>query len=254
MSASNKVLILGAAGLLGSHVARAISELDGFAIQHHTQERFSTASNLRDYLSRFDGLTVVNCIGYKGADPAQHFLINGCLPRALADWSDAEGALNIHVSTNAVFAASEDVVWHSSDRHDPHTPYEISKSFGEDPRSWVLRVSFVGLAPGRVGILDDLVNGRPYWDRKWNGVTATALARRIAAIVAQHCGKPVPAIEHVHSPGATTMSAVARLIGSQSPCLGDRHDARLLGGGKPMPLFEAQLAEELDERQRPFAR
>ena len=219
MSASNSVLVLGAAGLLGSHVTRAIAGLGDFAVLRQTTERFSTATSLHEYLSRFDGLTVVNCIGYKGADATNHFLINGCLPRALADWSHARGALNVQVSTNAVFAPSENKTWHSMDRHDPQTPYEVSKSFGEDPRAWVLRVSFVGLARGRAGVLDDLVNGRPYWDRTWNGVTATALARRIAIIVAKNGGKSIPAVEHVHSPGVTTMSAVAGLIGSQSPCM-----------------------------------
>lgn len=245
MSKSNRVLVLGAHGLLGTHVVRAMEKFGAFELRKQSVERFTSSTDVTQYVSRVKPQTVVNCIGYKGTDAASHFHVNGCLPRALADWCHASGALLVHMSTNAVFDASEDRFWLPGDPLLPRTPYEVSKAYGEDPRAYVIRASFVGLSAERPGILADLLAGRPYWNRKWNGLTATALSRRMAAIVAGNHGTPVSRIEHVYSQTVIDMATVARLVGSASECLGDRQDARLLTGGEDLAPFETQIEEEL---------
>jgi dTDP-4-dehydrorhamnose reductase len=248
MSKSSRVVVLGANGLLGTHVAAAIEKSHSFELRRQQAERFTSSTELLRYLSGVDAGTVVNCIGYKGTDAAMHFQTNGCLPRSVADWAAAHGALAVHISTNAVFEASEDRFWQPSDHPSPRTPYEVSKAYGEDPRSLVIRVSFIGVAGSRPGILADLLDGRPYWNRRWNGVTASALAKRVARIVEDHHGTAVSGIEHVHSSTVTDFATIARLVNSASLSQGERRDARLLAGGLEMPSFDMQLAEEIGQR------
>lgn len=247
MSLSNKVLILGAGGLLGSHVAQAFKlYAPQFKLIPQVAERFTNSVDLFGYLSQSGASTVINCIGYLGTDVASHFMVNSAMPRVIADWCDGNRSLYIHFSTNAVFESHETRLWLPMDQLNPHTPYEVAKAFGEDPRAYIVRASFVGITNSGKGILTRLCAGDVFVNRKWNGVTAWELAKRIVEIVTQHHGECKSSIEHVHSPDLITFIDLAKLLGSTSQCIHEANDARLLGGGLKIPIIADQIEEYRD--------
>lgn len=251
MSLSNSVLILGAGGMLGSHVIQAFERYaPQFKLIPHLKERFTSSVDLLDYLSQSGASTVINCIGYLGKDAALHFLVNGCIPRTIADWCDANCALCIHISTNAVFESHENRLWFPKEQPNPHTPYEVAKAFGEDPRAYIIRASFIGISNSGIGLLNTLCTGGEFVNRTWNGVTAWELAKRIVEIVIQCHGERKSSIEHVHSPVVITFIELAKLLGSSSQCSHKANDARLLGGGLNMP----RIADQLEEYWNIFAK
>ena len=208
-----------------------------------SRERLNSSVEVSEHLARLGASTVVNCIGYAGAERATHFQVNGCLPRAVADWSERNGAFCILISTNAVFAPSASRHWLPSDKPAPRTDYEIAKLFGEAPNAYVIRASFIGRSPQGRGLLDRLLAGQPYVDRVWNGVTASALATRVVELIRERDGAPGKGIEHVHSPRATSIRRIVELLESSSPAQGSADDGRLLGGGRDMPGIDGQLRE-----------
>lgn len=217
--------------MLGTHLTAVLAGDDQFEVVAQSKERFATAVEVRDYLQTQRCRAIVNCIGYLGSDPEAHYVANACVPRVVADWAAEQRAFLLHVSTNAVFEPDESRLWLPSDRTAPATPYERAKAFGEDPRAYVLRASFIGFSPRRTSFLDRVSNGEAFADRRWNGVTADVLARRIAAIVRESEGEPESAVEHVHAPSPALLSDVARWIGSKAVVREYKKDARLLGGG-----------------------
>lgn len=241
--------MLGAAGMLGAHVGYALTQASGPRVLLQRGHRFHAPHTLRAWLDEHRPRAVVNCIGYLGTDDSEHWRTNGCLPRAIADWCDGR-ALFVHVSTNAVFAPDPVRQWMPADPIGPTTPYETAKAFGEDPRAWVLRVSFVGRSPSGRNLWDRLRAGVPYRDAPWNGVTAWTLARRIAELVQAAGASPRAGLEHVHAAAPGRISDLARLLGSRSPCSGEADNARLLGGGSAQPALAAQVTEYLAVEQR----
>lgn len=230
--------------MLGQHVVHVFrAQYPDLDIVPQRAERFTTSNAIEDFLSAHNASTVVNCIGYLGSDTTLHYLINGCLPRAIADWCDSHRALCIHISTNAVFAPSDQRFWLPTDQPAPNTPYEISKLFGEDPRSYVIRASFIGRNPKGLGLYEKLLHNQAYIDRKWNGVSALHLAARIAKIVKERNGIPTGKIEHVHSLQAICFRDIAELLSSDSPVNANAYDARLLGGGEELRPFVEQFHE-----------
>ncbi len=241
MSRSSRVLLLGSRGLLGSHLAVALRDRGVGSILEHSAPRFNREDEIREYILNHNPTTVVNCIGYTGPEAAEHDRVNGRFPRVMGDCCHSLGALFIHVSTNAVFAPDEERLWLPSDPVAPRTPYEVSKVSGEDPRAYIIRASFIGASPKGVGIYDRLRQGLPFVDRRWNGVTADTLARHITDVIVERDGIPSSILEHVHSPRVTRFRDIGRMLRSASRAAEENKDARLLGGGKPLPDLEEQL-------------
>ncbi len=246
MSESNKVLVLGAEGLLGSNLVTRL-RLDGDWKDKLliSTEKFWDSSSIDSHLSRQQAGTVINCAGYKGEDCYKHLWVHGCLPRAVADWCQKRNALLIHISTNAVFAANSDRLWDPEDSLKPQNSYEVAKVFGEDPRAYVIRASFIGRRipskPGKQSLYERLESGQPYYNKKWNGVTALALAERILEIVKIYHGRCIGQLEHLYSAKVCSFSEIAKMIGSRSRCLGAAYDGRLLGGGIQLDPLDAQI-------------
>lgn len=239
MSRSAEVVVLGAQGLLGRHLVFEMRDR-GWSVIAQSGTHFSTLDDLGDFLDACGAKAIVNAIAYSGDDPARHYFVNGLLPRVLADWCWQRRAACVLLSTNAVFPASETHFWRIHERRLPATPYEVSKCAAEDPRSYVLRTSFVGLAAQGAGILNRLLQGEPYFNRRWNGVTVLAVAQRVAEILAAGHG-PTRGLEHLHSPEPLDFTELAKMVGSRSPCLGNDGRTRLLAGGIPQPSFRDQM-------------
>jgi dTDP-4-dehydrorhamnose reductase len=244
MTGRRRVLVLGGRGLLGSHLSAELSRhLGDLDLVVHESDRFAGPADVSRYLTRHNPSLVINCLAYKGSDPAMHFIAHTGLARSVADWCAANSSISVMISTNAVFPPDDERRWLPSDAIRPSSPYEMAKAFGEDPRALVVRTSFVGHSPKGDGIWDTLATGRPYWDRRWNGVTALTLARYLADRVASSDVRP--GVAHVHSPEPASFSEIARWLGSTSECLGWRSDARLLGGGESLDPLKSQVAEYL---------
>ncbi len=249
MSQSNKVVILGANGLLGIHVIKALERYSPhLKLIAQFKERFVSSMDLNSYLSAINPAAIINCMGYLGSDREQNLLVNACMPRVIADWCDNHEVLSVHVSTNAVFSAHETRFWEPNDYLAPTSVYEVAKALGEDPRSYVVRASFIGTCGRNRGIFDKLLTGQGYIDRKWNGVTAWTLAKRIVDITNQHYGTPKKCLEHVHSQNVVTFNDLAVQIKSSSISECYIEDARLLGGGILLPDIEIQLEEYINLR------
>lgn len=244
MSKSSEVLVLGAGGLLGSHLVRVLASDQSRSWNIcESRDHFTHSGSLLAYLRRVDPLSIVNCIGYKGADSAEHYRINGCLPRVLADWCWGNGRLLIHVSTDAVFPSDPNRRWLPSDPIAPRTPYEISKAFGEDPRGYVIRATFLGESPKGTSLFDRMRRGEPFQDRAWNGVTVLALAQRISEILTSGSATGSCCLEHLHSSDTVMLSEVAGLLKSRSARLAEPGETRLLGGGVVLSSLAAQIQE-----------
>ena len=152
----------------------------------------------------------------------------------------------MHISTNAVFSANENRLWGIQDHLSPLSHYEKSKALGEDPRSYVVRASFVGTCGRNRGIFDKLLTGNSYLDRKWNGVTVWTLAKRIVEIINNYYENPKGSVEHVHSPNVITFKELAAHIKSSSISDAYVKDARLLQGGLILPDIYTQIEEYIN--------
>jgi dTDP-4-dehydrorhamnose reductase len=221
------------------------------------EERFRSPREVFDYLDRSEAAGVANCIGYTGAEAALHYMVNGCLPRAVADWAVRGRVPCVLVSTNAVFPADPERRWLPADPVSPRTVYETTKAFGEDPRVCVLRASFVGRHAAGRGLLERILAGQPYRDRRWNGVTALVLARHAAGILTRVGDGRSGGIEHLHSVGTVCLSDLAKYVGRHQPAAERLSDERLLGGGEAATSLWTQMDEYrswLSEAQLPGVR
>jgi dTDP-4-dehydrorhamnose reductase len=245
MSRSGKILILGAGGLLGTHVAAVLRQEGISGMVGHFLPRFATAKEAGHFVECERPAATVNCLGYTGEDPALHWLIHAEIPRAVAAVCHDANSLFIHVSTNAVFASDNQYQWSPADPISPRTIYERSKAAGEDPRSYVLRASFIGRSPKGKGFFDAALRGMPFKNRRWNGVTALSLARRIGKIIETCGGRSHPTLEHIHSAESVTFENLAHLLKSPSRSEGPWAETKLLGGGVECDGYQDQCGTYL---------
>lgn len=164
-----KVLVLGATGMLGSAVYRLLSESTGFetfgTVRSDTGLRRldpALRSNIlvgvdvdqQDHLvhifNQIRPNVVVNCIGLvkqlaSANDPLAILPINALLPHRLARLASLAGARLIHVSTDCVFTGKKGL-YRESDAPDALDLYGRSKLLGEvdEPNAVTLRTSIIG--------------------------------------------------------------------------------------------------------------
>jgi len=165
----NKVLVLGASGMLGNAVFRFFTESDGCdvlgTVRGELSKRFFPES-LRDALvsgvdvENIDSLArvfgevrpdlVINCIGLvkqlaEADDPLSAIPINSLLPHRLARLCAVAGARFVHMSTDCVFSGSKGM-YTEGDFSDAKDLYGRSKYLGEVdyPNAITLRTSIIG--------------------------------------------------------------------------------------------------------------
>jgi dTDP-4-dehydrorhamnose reductase len=168
---SNRSLILGSNGFLGSNFARAKSE---GAVLHRTRsddsdnqhyvKRFSNAQEIRYFLRNVDCQTVYNCIAVASielceSDPELANWVNTDIPRILAEECATARKKLIHFSTDAVFDGQSSN-YSEMDFPSPISTYGRTKLAGEkfvlelNPNSQVFRVNFFGISPNRTSLYD----------------------------------------------------------------------------------------------------
>lgn len=165
----NKVLILGASGMLGSAALRVFAESGEFEVIGSIRSHSSRALfpvDLQKHLvvagdvENQDALTqlfrsirpqvVINCIGLikqldQASDPLNAIPINALLPHRIARLCDLVGARMVHVSTDCVFSGRRGR-YLESDFPDAEDLYGRSKLLGEVdyPHAITLRTSIIG--------------------------------------------------------------------------------------------------------------
>jgi dTDP-4-dehydrorhamnose reductase len=164
-----KVLILGAAGMLGNAMIRTFREdgdietwgtlrgkvpaqLAALALGERLLQNLHAdqADSLRDALTRSRPDLVINCIGLvkqftEAEDPLQAVPVNTLLPHQLARLCEAAGARLVHMSTDCVFSG-EKGNYRETDVPDAKDVYGRSKLLGEVdyPHAITLRTSIIG--------------------------------------------------------------------------------------------------------------
>lgn len=199
-----KILILGATGMLGNAVAAHFASRDEYDITttYRTDAVAPTGRTVR-----FDALNdsleilpkefdyVLNCIGiikpFMASDPAGAIKINALFPWQLAAWCKDCHSKLIHITTDCVFSGKKGK-YVESDPHDALDDYGKSKSLGEcSAEAMVLRTSIIGEEIHKNASLlawaksqrGKTING--FSTHLWNGITTKEYAKICDRIIAQ---------------------------------------------------------------------
>jgi dTDP-4-dehydrorhamnose reductase len=175
-----RVLVIGASGMIGSTVLRALSEKSDWevfgSVRDISVKRFFSAEIgnrlievidvensdlLVKALNQIRPDVVVNCAGLtkhklEADDPLVSIPINALMPHRLAGLCKLVGARLIHVSTDCVFSG-EKGGYVEADFADAHDVYGKSKALGEVlyPHAITLRTSTIGHElQSQYGLLD----------------------------------------------------------------------------------------------------
>lgn len=175
-----KVLVLGAAGMLGTAVVEALREIEPEDVVGLSKEQCDILQPLRLAAANetFEPTLVINCAGA----PNRSELVN-----SLGPWyvSRTFKCPVWHISTDCVFNHESKSVHKPTDTPYPLTPYGISKLLGEQTATHVsnVRTSFIGLKHGLLRWLIEQPAGSVIhgWDLAfWSGSTVRAVAEKLA--------------------------------------------------------------------------
>ena len=201
---NDKILVLGASGMLGHVVYNLISTSKKYDVKG-TKNSLSGFKQLIDFnvrnLESFDAIflaykpsVVINCIGVLINDANRNIenavFVNSYFPHYVAKLSENYGAKLIHISTDCVFSGKSGK-YSETDFSDAIDIYGRSKSLGEVNYGdhLTLRTSIIGpeLKNTGSGLLnwflnsDNSING--YTDHLWGGVTTLQLAKVILQVL-----------------------------------------------------------------------
>lgn len=211
-----RILVLGAAGMLGSAMIRVLSEKAGWqvygTIRSASSRQFfpveigerllagvdvEQPDSLLQAFIRVRPAVVINCIGLikqlaDAEDPLQAIPINALLPHRLARLCELSGARLIHPSTDCVFSGKKGG-YRESDPPDATDLYGRSKLLGEVsyPHTVTLRTSIIGhelqSAHGLVGwFLAQSESCRGYTRAIFSGLPTVELARLVREVIIPH--------------------------------------------------------------------
>ena len=249
---SQKILVLGASGMLGNAVFRFFAESEGFSVVGSMRSARSIAllpAELRAQVvtgadvGDLDGLTrlfanirpnvVINCIGVvkqlaEADDPLTAIPINAILPHRLALLSTLADARFVHMSTDCVFSGRKGL-YQESDYPDCYDLYGRSKLLGEVdyPNAITLRTSIVGHElDGAHGLLNWFLaqNGevKGYAKAIFSGLPTVEIARVIRDFIL-----PNPELHGVYQVSSAPISKfdllklVSKIYGHAIPIMPD---------------------------------
>jgi dTDP-4-dehydrorhamnose reductase len=202
-----KALLTGASGQLGQELLPRLQALGdvirvdravGGGDRQTLQQDLADLDRVERLLNRARPDLVVNAAAYTEVDRAEQdstaaFRINAELPGCLARWSQRNGCLLVHYSTDYVFSGESDRPWRESDPTGPLNVYGQSKLAGEQAiaesgcRHLVLRTSWVYSAHGSNFVLTmlRLARERPALSIVADQVGCPTWARNLAQVTAR---------------------------------------------------------------------
>ena len=135
-----KILLFGANGQVGWELQRSLSPLGELvALDRRSPDLCGDLTDLngiKDTVQRIAPDVIVNAAAYTAVDKAESDaataqLVNAAAPGALAQASNAVGALLVHYSTDYVFDGSGSTPWVETDPTGPLNVYGTTKLAGE---------------------------------------------------------------------------------------------------------------------------
>lgn len=209
-----RVLLLGATGMLGAYLAKALPEhfttyspaprndktlpLRENIAWLSTRLDLSNSKSLDELLEECMPDVIINCIAATqnsnaAADSIEYINVNSLFPHRLAGSAHTFGCKLIHFSTDGVFSGKRGN-YAECDLPDPSDIYGRSKLLGEIVAGdcLTLRTTFYGLSTGNKGLLDWLLTQRGghvkgFKNYIFSGLSMRVLASAIVALI----GKPV---------------------------------------------------------------
>lgn len=164
-----KVLVTGAAGMLGRQVVLAYQRRGADVYGLSRQELDITKPDqVNTTLKKINPDVVINCAAYTNVDGAEEekekaFIINGLGPRYLALACRQYGAALVHMSTDYIFNGQPKRPYQIYDTPCPVNTYGASKLFGEagvretGGKFFIVRVSWL-FGPGGKNFVDTILN------------------------------------------------------------------------------------------------
>lgn len=202
---SDRLLILGSTGLLGSKVAsEAIRR--GYSVNAPRRRDYDLSSigQITRLLAANESVkAIINCAGVTTHKPysiESMIKVNSYLPHKLASWAENYKIPVYHISTDCVFSGNSG--YNSVENNpDPIDIYGRSKLLGEVKNAWMhnIRASFIGF--GGPGLLEWLVSHKDdkevygWSEAYWSGTSAIFLAEAILDAI-DHEFRALSNIEH----------------------------------------------------------
>lgn len=281
-----KVLVVGAAGQLGSAMVRRLSHETTVVGLTRRELELTNHAAVATVVARERPAVILNCAAYNAVDQAEGAVadalaVNAFVPQSLARAARAVDATLVHYSTDFVFDGKAAVPYVETDGPNPQSVYAASKLLGEwfagdAPRAYVLRVEGIfGTTPGggpakgsAAGILNALRAGgtaKVFVDRT---ITPSYVAD-VARATRQLLEMPAPGgLYHCVNSGVTTWmefaEEMARLLGIDArltpvhladmnlraarPVYCALSNAKLRALGIEMPSWQDALARYLTAR------
>jgi dTDP-4-dehydrorhamnose reductase len=280
-----RVLVVGAAGHLGSAVARHFASSADVTATTRADLDVRDHRAVESTVTRVDPDVVINCSAYTDVDraedePAEALEVNAFAVKRLAAAARAAGAAFVHYSTDFVFDGTGSVPLTEADAANPRSVYGASKLLGEwfaleAPGAYVLRVEslFGAGAPfSHRSSLDKMVTGIEggaevpvFTDRTVSPSYVVDVAEATRVIIAR---RPAPGLYHCVNSGAATWEQVALEVGrqlgreprlrrttmaevvlpAQRPQYCALSNAKLAAAGIPMPAWQDALRRYLAGR------
>ena len=200
-----KVLITGAAGLVGSHLARRLAGEHDVVALNHTDLDITDRGAIDRSMAEIQPGLIVNCavlqVDDSEQDPARAKAVNVDGPRLLAEAASRAGADIIHFSTQYAFEGEPigRAPYTIEDEPHPVNVYGQTKVAGEAAvrdacaRSYIVRTSWVfgsGKTTFLCNVHNDLRAGKKVRaiDDIWSSTTYVEdLTDRVQLIAAKHC-------------------------------------------------------------------
>jgi dTDP-4-dehydrorhamnose reductase len=203
-----RVLVMGRHGMLGHRVFSVLNACEGIEVEGTARTAQGGAlpldaeaglEPLREFLCSGQYDYSVNCVGITKSriDPslpestAQAIAVNALFPHWLATAAREGGTRVVHISTDAVFSASQESCV-EGDKPNATDVYGRTKVLGEvsDDCFLTIRCSIVGVDPNQRRGLVEWVRGQSagaclsgYTDHLWNGVTTQQFAEVCRSII-----------------------------------------------------------------------
>ncbi|HJY35652.1 MAG TPA: dTDP-4-dehydrorhamnose reductase [Vicinamibacterales bacterium] len=270
-----KVLVVGAAGQLGSAMVRRLSHDTTVVGLTRRELELTNHAAVATVVARERPAVILNCAAYNAVDQAEGAVadalaVNAFVPQSLARAARAVDATLVHYSTDFVFDGHASRPYTESDAPNPQSVYGQSKLIGEwlasdAPRAYVLRVESLFGGPAARSSIDRIIaslrSGEParvFVDRV---VTPSFVDDVVDATWSLLTREAEPGLYHVVNAGETTWHALgaeaARLLGTDANLVPVRvadvpmraarpqycalSTARLAGAGVSMPAWQDAL-------------